>query len=253
MDPSRSLGGEGVSEFGSAMGYPKVPFPNSSIGMDTNMFPDGDGIGVSTHAGRFVSNLSTMDGASPHTNMGALFDVHEGIGNFAANSSKDIPQQQKDSSITIGTNSSQRPLLSKEKGNEITNIACNGYVILSDSAGMSKDALTVDDYLSTKASPNVDDNLSSKDSLSDPIVQSVDINTKSTSYAGAAGASTKEQPQVNSNFRPLVVEPVFNGVNISIPCKVVKKVSARLEHTLYGYFIGKRLAFPVVEYYARNN
>ncbi|GJW48110.1 zinc knuckle CX2CX4HX4C containing protein [Tanacetum coccineum] len=58
---------------------------------------------------------------------------------------------------------------------------------------------------------------------SDPIVQSVDIITKSTSYAGVAGASTKEQPNVSSNFRPLVADPVFNGVNISIPHKVVKK------------------------------
>ncbi|GJR71526.1 zinc knuckle CX2CX4HX4C containing protein [Tanacetum coccineum] len=87
----------------------------------------------------------------------------------------------------------------------------------------------------------------------DPIVQSVDINTKSTSYAGAAGASAKDQPKVNSNFRHLVADPVFDGVNISIPRKVVEKVSTRFEHTLYGYFIGKRMAFPVVEYYARNN
>ncbi|GJS03256.1 zinc knuckle CX2CX4HX4C containing protein [Tanacetum coccineum] len=79
---------------------------------------------------------------------------------------------------------------------------------------------------------------------SDPIVQSVDINTKLTSYAEAAGASAKDQPKVNSNFRTLVVDPVFDGVNISIPHKVVKKVSTRFEHTLYGYFIGKRMTFP---------
>ncbi|GKD33161.1 zinc knuckle CX2CX4HX4C containing protein [Tanacetum coccineum] len=96
-------------------------------------------------------------------------------------------------------------------------------------------------------------NLPSKDSPSDPIVQSVDINTTSSSYVGAAGASIMSQPQVNFNFRPLVADPVFNGINISIPRKVVEKVSARLEHTLYGYFIGKRLTFPVVEYYAQNN
>ncbi|GKB16044.1 hypothetical protein Tco_0849967 [Tanacetum coccineum] len=63
----------------------------------------------------------------------------------------------------------------------------------------------------------------SKVSPSDPIVQAVDINTKSTSYAEAAGASAKELPKVNSNFCPLVANPVFNGFNISIPCKVVKK------------------------------
>ncbi|GJW04131.1 zinc knuckle CX2CX4HX4C containing protein [Tanacetum coccineum] len=80
-----------------------------------------------------------------------------------------------------------------------------------------------------------------------------DINTKSTSYAGVAGTSAKDQPKVNSNFRPLVADTVFDGVNISIPRKVVEKVSTRFEHTLYDYFIGKRMAFPVVEYYARNN
>ncbi|GJZ56644.1 hypothetical protein Tco_0611837, partial [Tanacetum coccineum] len=46
---------------------------------------------------------------------------------------------------------------------------------------------------------------------SDPIVQSVDIN-KSTSYAGVAGGSAKDQPNVTSNFCTLVVDPVFDGV-----------------------------------------
>ncbi|GJT54799.1 zinc knuckle CX2CX4HX4C containing protein [Tanacetum coccineum] len=45
---------------------------------------------------------------------------------------------------------------------------------------------------------------------SDPIIQSVDINTKSTSYAGAAGASAKDQPKVNSNISvPKWLESVF--------------------------------------------
>ncbi|GJT03746.1 zinc knuckle CX2CX4HX4C containing protein, partial [Tanacetum coccineum] len=58
---------------------------------------------------------------------------------------------------------------------------------------------------------------------SDPIVQSVDIN-KSTSYAGVAGGSAKDQPNVHSNFHTLVADPVFVGVNISIPHKVVEKL-----------------------------
>nr|GEY88322.1 zinc knuckle CX2CX4HX4C [Tanacetum cinerariifolium] len=37
------------------------------------------------------------------------------------------------------------------------------------------------------------------------------------------GASAKDQPKVNSNFCTLVADPVFDGVNISIPRKVVKK------------------------------
>nr|GEW36579.1 zinc knuckle CX2CX4HX4C [Tanacetum cinerariifolium] len=59
-------------------------------------------------------------------------------------------------------------------------------------------------------------------SPSDPIVRSVDINTKPKSYAGAAGESAKDQPTV-SNFRPLVADLVFDGVNIAIPHKVIEK------------------------------
>ncbi|GJY84866.1 zinc knuckle CX2CX4HX4C containing protein [Tanacetum coccineum] len=58
------------------------------------------------------------------------------------------------------------------------------------------------------------------------------IRCKSTSYAGAAGASAKDQPKVNSNFRHLVADPVFDGVNIYIPHKVVEKVG--LEAILEG-------------------
>ncbi|GKE25535.1 hypothetical protein Tco_1440919, partial [Tanacetum coccineum] len=58
------------------------------------------------------------------------------------------------------------------------------------------------------------------------------------SYAGAAGTNKVIQPKEQANFRPMVSEKVFDGINISIPRKVIEKVSVRLEHTLYGYFIG---------------
>ncbi|GJX47759.1 zinc knuckle CX2CX4HX4C containing protein [Tanacetum coccineum] len=74
---------------------------------------------------------------------------------------------------------------------------------------------------------------------SDPIVQSVDINTKSTSYAGAAGASAKDQPNVNSNFSTLVANLVFDGVNVSIPCKVVKHGLKRIMMNSKGFFFFK--------------
>nr|GEW96222.1 zinc knuckle CX2CX4HX4C [Tanacetum cinerariifolium] len=64
---------------------------------------------------------------------------------------------------------------------------------------------------------------------SDPIVQSVDINTKSISHAGIAGASAKDHQKVNSNFCSLVVDRVFDGVNIFIPCKVVEKVNSEAD------------------------
>ncbi|GJV71899.1 RNA-directed DNA polymerase, eukaryota, reverse transcriptase zinc-binding domain protein [Tanacetum coccineum] len=45
-----------------------------------------------------------------------------------------------------------------------------------------------------------------------------------------------------------------NGINVegavvAIPIEAVEEVSARIENTLYGYFIGNRLVFPIVENY----
>nr|GEU36022.1 hypothetical protein [Tanacetum cinerariifolium] len=39
------------------------------------------------------------------------------------------------------------------------------------------------------------------------------------------------------------------GAAVVIPMEVVKEVSSAFDNTLYGYFIGKRLAFPLVENY----
>nr|GEX26985.1 zinc knuckle CX2CX4HX4C [Tanacetum cinerariifolium] len=78
---------------------------------------------------------------------------------------------------------------------------------------------------------------------SDSIVQSVDINTKSASYYGASGASAKDQPKFNSNFCTLVVDLVFDGVNISIPRKVVKKESLGKTWAEIDYDEFQRLIF----------
>ncbi|GJT00876.1 zinc knuckle CX2CX4HX4C containing protein, partial [Tanacetum coccineum] len=42
------------------------------------------------------------------------------------------------------------------------------------------------------------------------------------------------------------------GAAVVIPMEVVKEVSSAFNNTLYGYFIGKRLAFPLVENYVKN-
>ncbi|GJT48008.1 zinc knuckle CX2CX4HX4C containing protein [Tanacetum coccineum] len=73
-------------------------------------------------------------------------------------------------------------------------------------------------------------------SPNDPSIKSLDIITKPTSYVGAAGENAKDQAKVNLNFCPLVPGPMFNGVNISIPHKVVEKFEswAGLEDVLDG-------------------
>lgn len=55
-----------------------------------------------------------------------------------------------------------------------------------------------------------------------------------------------------SNFRRLECSNKKIGVDLSVPMKVVEEVNIRLENTLYGYFLGNHIAFPVVDYYVRN-
>ncbi|XP_035835827.1 uncharacterized protein LOC110888162 [Helianthus annuus] len=46
---------------------------------------------------------------------------------------------------------------------------------------------------------------------------------------------------------------VVDGADVVIPLTSVKQVIDRYANTLYGYFLGKRLAFPVVDFFAKNN
>nr|GEU51260.1 hypothetical protein [Tanacetum cinerariifolium] len=48
----------------------------------------------------------------------------------------------------------------------------------------------------------------------------------------SVGANNKDQPKVMSNFRHLVAYPVFNGVDVSIPCKFFEKTG--LEAVMKG-------------------
>ncbi|GKE42531.1 zinc knuckle CX2CX4HX4C containing protein [Tanacetum coccineum] len=96
-----------------------------------------------------------------------------------------------------------------------------------------------------------------------PIVLYVSIQNKPGFYIAATGGSqpkpsaaggSKLDPSISkANLRSLFLENLCEGVNVSIPRKVVETVSTRFINTLYGYFIGKRIAFLVMEYYVRNN
>ncbi|KAM0049754.1 hypothetical protein Hdeb2414_s0008g00289651 [Helianthus debilis subsp. tardiflorus] len=58
---------------------------------------------------------------------------------------------------------------------------------------------------------------------------------------------------VKVNFRVMESSEEVDGADVVIPLSSVKQVTDRYANTLYGYFLGKRLAFPVVDFYAKNN
>ncbi|GJU19793.1 hypothetical protein Tco_0766858 [Tanacetum coccineum] len=99
----------------------------------------------------------------------------------------------------------------------------------------------------------ISSDLVTSDFLDASIVQSIIVHDKPNTYASAAGGSKSEPNKSKANFHSLFPENLCEGATFSIPRNVVETVSIRFANTLYGYFLGKRIAFPVVEYYARNN
>nr|GEX80277.1 hypothetical protein [Tanacetum cinerariifolium] len=67
------------------------------------------------------------------------------------------------------------------------------------------------------------------------------------SYATAAGKPSGTKV----NFRTLYT-PRGNGIDVVIPVESIRTVSERFSNTAYGYFLGKKVAYPVVVNYVRN-
>nr|GEV28168.1 zinc knuckle CX2CX4HX4C [Tanacetum cinerariifolium] len=73
---------------------------------------------------------------------------------------------------------------------------------------------------------------------------------------GAKGsfASLLKKPMTSKAVRLSMMKNTesVTGANVAIPLPDVEEVSKRFENTLYGYFIGKRLAFPFVGNFVKN-
>ncbi|GJT40405.1 zinc knuckle CX2CX4HX4C containing protein [Tanacetum coccineum] len=69
--------------------------------------------------------------------------------------------------------------------------------------------------------------------------------------------SNKSKPIGDIAKRSVRISEMHNqeaveGARITLPMAAVEEVSARFKNTLYGFFIGDRLAFPLVENYVKN-
>lgn len=61
-----------------------------------------------------------------------------------------------------------------------------------------------------------------------------------------------EPGKAKVNFRTLVSAETKDGVDVVLTKESVRNVQTRYSNTLYGYFLGNRLPFPVVEYFAKH-
>ncbi|GJV40598.1 zinc knuckle CX2CX4HX4C containing protein [Tanacetum coccineum] len=70
-------------------------------------------------------------------------------------------------------------------------------------------------------------------------------------YSFASVVQNKSVKQV-VRVKELRNSEKVDGAAVAIPIEAVAEVSSRFDNTLYGYFIGSRLAFPLVENYVKN-
>ncbi|GJR54178.1 hypothetical protein Tco_1404699 [Tanacetum coccineum] len=73
----------------------------------------------------------------------------------------------------------------------------------------------------------------------------------------ANGKTFASMLQSNPNKKTVKIQELRNpekveGAAVVLPMDAVDAMCSRFENTLYGYFIGKRLAFPLVENYVKN-
>ncbi|GKA48913.1 putative reverse transcriptase domain-containing protein [Tanacetum coccineum] len=75
------------------------------------------------------------------------------------------------------------------------------------------------------------------------------IHSGPTSYAKLV---TREPSRKSMNFRTLFT-PAENGVDVVVPVEFIRAISERFANTTYGFFLGKRVAYPVVANYVRSS
>ncbi|GKE55019.1 hypothetical protein Tco_1490175 [Tanacetum coccineum] len=68
-----------------------------------------------------------------------------------------------------------------------------------------------------------------------------------SSYANVTGVPSRKA----LNFHTLFT-PAGNGVDVVVPVESVRAISERFANTAYGFFLGKRVAYPIVANYVRN-
>ncbi|GKB01454.1 retrovirus-related pol polyprotein from transposon TNT 1-94 [Tanacetum coccineum] len=76
-------------------------------------------------------------------------------------------------------------------------------------------------------------------------------------YAGnAPGKSSYANAAGKPNGKKLNIRTLFtsggNGIDVVVPVESIRAVSDRFSNTVYGFFLGKRAAYPVVANYVKN-
>ncbi|GKC61961.1 RNA-directed DNA polymerase, eukaryota, reverse transcriptase zinc-binding domain protein [Tanacetum coccineum] len=170
-------------------------YTDRHVSLNLDVFPDGDNVRVSTFYGRIASSLN-----QPHKNVTA---------NITS-----LGESTNQVLWTMNPSKVQYPKPFKS----LWSAGDESFMVTND--------VPSPNLVNKELGVNLDSSQVEKPSHESPIVHSVEVNTIPKSYVGSAGADTNDQSNVKSNFCSLVADKVFDGVNISIPCKVVENLIA---------------------------
>nr|GFA21238.1 hypothetical protein [Tanacetum cinerariifolium] len=85
-------------------------------------------------------------------------------------------------------------------------------------------------------------------SIKDGIAPFVTVESRNYTGTSYANLFTGESIRKSLNFRTLFT-PAGNKIDVVIPMKSIRAISERFANTVYGFFLGKRVAYPVVVNY----
>ncbi|GKB70892.1 zinc knuckle CX2CX4HX4C containing protein, partial [Tanacetum coccineum] len=127
----------------------------------------------------------------------------------------------------------------------------NSFVSNAGTFVTSKDGLIRQVVNQSRPDNTMETNASSSGvrSCSDEIFGGEKIGSQHGTFASVL--QTKSNKRV-VKIKELRNEEVVEGAAVAIPFEAVEEVKSRFSNTLYGFFIGKRLAFPLVENYVKN-
>ncbi|GJX53116.1 beta-caryophyllene synthase [Tanacetum coccineum] len=84
-------------------------------------------------------------------------------------------------------------------------------------------------------------------SLSTPVTTSASNAPGKSSYANVTGKPSGKKLNICTLFTPR-----GNGIDVVVPVKSIRAINKRFAYTTYGFFLGKRVAYPVVANYIGN-
>ncbi|GKF98791.1 hypothetical protein Tco_0297574, partial [Tanacetum coccineum] len=84
-------------------------------------------------------------------------------------------------------------------------------------------------------------------SLSTPVTSTAGNAPGKSSYANITSKPSRKKVNVHTLFTP-----EGNGIDVVVPVDSVRAISERFANTTYGFFLGKKVAYPIVANYVRN-